>query len=215
MQVALGSVFGRLTVIEETRKARKTGSVRAYVCECSCGASLTVAVYDLKNEHTQSCGCLHRERTSEAKRIHGASHTSLYYTWQGMIERCYNPKNKSFDGYGARGITVCAEWKGSYLAFLAAVGDRPAGMTLERKDVNGNYEPGNVVWATPLQQARNKRPRASNIIGLSGVRPTKHGTFSVSFRVHGKHITRHYKTLFDAAAARRSLESKYWTDNTP
>ena len=139
MQIAIGASVGRLLLVEETRKTRAAGSIQAFLCQCDCGTEIVVDKYNLQYGHTQSCGCLQRERTSKAKRVHGASHTSLYYTWQAMIERCYNPKNKSFDGYGARGITVCDAWRGSYLAFLASVGNRPAGLTLERKDVNGNY----------------------------------------------------------------------------
>lgn len=84
--------------------------------------------------------------------------SSTYYSWANMIQRCTNPKNHKYPNYGARGITVCERWL-TFENFLADVGERPDGLTLDRKDNDGNYEPGNVRWATHKQQANNRRPR--------------------------------------------------------
>lgn len=88
---------------------------------------------------------------------HGQSRTPLYYVWAAMIQRCHLPTNKSFGRYGARGVSVCPEWRQSFTTFAAYVGSRPDGMTLDRINSAGNYEPGNVRWATPTEQARNTR----------------------------------------------------------
>lgn len=89
---------------------------------------------------------------------HGKSKTHLYWVWCAMKDRCHNPKNKSYWRYGARGISVCQEWRDSFEAFAAYVGERPAGLTLDRYPNHaGNYEPGNVRWATYTEQARNTR----------------------------------------------------------
>lgn len=93
--------------------------------------------------------------TRSYPRNHGFSHTPVYYVWQSMIQRCHDPANKSFPRYGGKGIQVCQEWRESFVAFMSYMGPRPEGLTLDRIDSKGNYEQGNVRWATYKQQARN------------------------------------------------------------
>lgn len=99
-----------------------------------------------------------RRRTSQMKIVDSVSSRKhpLYMTWLGMKQRCHNPKSRNFKWYGARGIAVCRRWRESFLAFVGDVGPRPGGTTIDRINVDGNYEPGNVRWATALQQNRNR-----------------------------------------------------------
>ncbi|WP_433916931.1 hypothetical protein [Streptomyces sp. NBC_01744] len=121
----------------------------------------------LRQGRTTSCGCFHREQLGDRSRTHGQKGTPLYRVWVWMIGRCCNENNASYAYYGGRGITVCPEWRKSFEAFARDVGASfRDGLTIERVDNGGNYEPGNVRWATRQEQARNRR--SSRLLTFEG-----------------------------------------------
>lgn len=144
-----GMRFGRLLVLGTREPYEKPYHWR---CICDCGVHLDVSAANLGHS-TNSCGCM----AGEAQATHNMSRTKTYTSWQSMLRRCNNTKDDHFPDYGGRGISVCARWSASFEAFLSDMGVRPDKCTLDRKDVNGNYEPENCRWATSQQQSRNRR----------------------------------------------------------
>lgn len=150
-----GERFGRLLVLNY---AGKRGRQVTWNCQCDCGQSKIVRALHLRSGHTQSCGCLQIEAVSSSFTTHGESTSREFSTWLSMIQRCTNPKSTSYPGYGGRGITVDPRWINDFSAFLSHIGRAPSpGHQVDRIDNDGNYEPGNVRWATKKQNARNRR----------------------------------------------------------
>lgn len=146
-----GAKFGHWTVLYEAGQ-RYACSARFVRCVCQCGRERDVHVGNLRAGQTKSCGCL-TQRTK-----HAMSGTPEHQIWRHIKNRCFNPRNRSFADYGGRGITVCSEWRNSFEVFIAHVGRRPSPeLTLDRINNDGNYEPGNVRWATRKQQTANTR----------------------------------------------------------
>lgn len=152
-----GERFGRLVVVG---LAYRAAPGRYYWdCTCTCGKLTVVAGMHLRSGNTTSCGCRKAETRTELhvrSRVHGQYGNATHRSWAAMLNRCRNPKSQDYADYGGRGIRVCARWL-KFPNFVADMGPRPVGRTLERADVNGNYERSNCYWATPAQQARNKR----------------------------------------------------------
>lgn len=157
-----GLQFGRLLVLSNVVGRR--GAKAKWICRCSCGNEKIVCSGKLRDGRTRSCGCLRRETTAFLARTHGATvnrtWTAEYRAWTSLKTRC-NPDYKDrpeYPHYSGRGITVCQRWKDSFADFLADVGPRPSrDYSIDRIDVDGNYEPGNVRWATRSEQAFNTR----------------------------------------------------------
>lgn len=153
--IPVGATFSRWTVTGPPFRRRDL----LYPCRCDCGTKRHVRAGQLRNGESSSCGCFHREMMTRRGTTHGGSTTPEYRAWGAMKERCYVPEHKEFKNYGARGITVCDEWRDSFAAFLRDVGYKPtATHSLDRIDNNGHYERGNVRWATKVDQSLNRRP---------------------------------------------------------
>lgn len=151
-----GQRFGRLVV--EGRDHTRAKWVY-WICRCDCGKKKSVIGASLKSGGTRSCGCLHDENSKNTKwKTHGESGTRLYRKWQSMKARCYQPNSTKYKNYGGRGITVCDQWRSDYAAFRdwALANGYEDGLTIDRIDVNGNYEPSNCRWTTQKKQQNNR-----------------------------------------------------------
>jgi len=141
---------------------------------------------------------------------HGMTGTKVHAAWAHMVDRCTNPANPSYCNYGGRGIVLCTEWRESFAAFYAEVGDPPhRSMTLERIDNERGYEPGNCRWATYTDQVVNQRLSKRNRSGLKGVCwDSTHRLYKIQMNRHGKRLLNAYaKDFFEACCIRKSAEN--------
>jgi hypothetical protein len=161
----MGRRFGRLVALYDTQKRQCSHVV--WCCECDCAQITYVTANHLLSGATQSCGCLLSDTLEVRNLVHGCSthshRTGAYKSWLNAKTHCYNNNREDFHNYGGRGIIMCQDWIYSFAAFLSDMGERPEGMTLDRIDVQGNYEPGNCRWATMVTQNNNKRSNKPNL----------------------------------------------------
>lgn len=143
--------FGRLVAAKPTEKRRRASII--WHCICDCGNECFVTSTNLQQGYAQSCGCLWRERVTS----HNMCNTPIYLVWSDMISRCENSNHHAYKNYGGRGIRVCERWH-DFRNFFADMGEKPEGLTIERRNNEGNYNPGNCYWATWKEQQNNKRP---------------------------------------------------------
>ena len=162
-RIKIGGHFGRWEVLDfKFKKSKKNKNLRFCLCKCVCGRVKLVGSYELLNGESKSCGCLHKEVVGKINYKHGLFINRKipreYDVYKQMRQRCYNKNHISYKNYGARGIKVCDRWKESFLNFLEDMGPRPGDTySLERKDNNIDYTPGNCIWILRKNQNKNKR----------------------------------------------------------
>ncbi len=161
VNVKIGDKYNKLTIIEDLGYHTTTGGnkLRIMKCKCECGNIKNVLLNELRTGKTKSCGCYNLEKAGEHLSTHNLSGTRLYSIWKDMKKRCFNKNTTNYDDYGGRGITVCEEWASDYKQFHDwsinnGYNDK---LSIDRIDVNGNYEPNNCRWVTSKVQNSNTR----------------------------------------------------------
>jgi hypothetical protein len=198
-----GFRYGRLTV--KVRAGTTANKKVLWECLCDCGNITFTDSCSLITGNTLSCGCYLKEKITK----HSGSGRGSYNTWRAMIRRCTKPHDKDYPRYGGVGVSVCPEWL-DYSVFVADMGEPDGDETLDRINTYGNYTRENCRWAGVKTQNRNTRLRANSKTGVIGVSITNN-KFMAKIAVGKKsYYSKVYKTVEEAAAARKELERKYW-----
>ena len=159
LNINKGEKFGKLTVLEKTDKRLNRNII--YKCKCECGNIVETTANRLTHCFIKSCGCLQKERASECNKTHGMSNTKIFMVWQDMIARCTRKTHHAYKYYGKRGIKVCNEWIDNFMSFYnwAINNGYQKGLTIDRINNDGNYEPNNCRWTTMYVQCHNRRKK--------------------------------------------------------
>lgn len=217
----VGKKYERLYV--ESLSEHKKHNRVSFNCVCDCGNKVIVTGKNLRSGHTRSCGCLQKEKAKDSMRYaqkfapkrkstptHGKTKTKIYRCYQSMKQRCCNPKDTAYKYYGGRGITVCDRWLApapeGFLNFLEDMGEPEGDLSLDRVDVNGNYEKNNCRWASASLQSVNRRD--TNKHGKTGVFFSKRDNLwfsQISYLGEVFHLGS-FKTFEDAKRARLEKE---------
>lgn len=155
--------FGRLLVVE--RAGSKDGNA-AWRCNCDCGNTVVVKSNNLLSGNSKSCGCLEKEQRIARMTTHNLTNTKLYKTWESMKKRCYYQGHKAYKNYGGKGVTICNDWRKDFRKFYdwAIKNGYAEGLTIDRIDPRGNYEPNNCQWLTRSENTRKAwADRRSNL----------------------------------------------------
>ena len=181
--------LGMIFATESSKWKRRYG---LYKCGF-CGTEFKAQVQCINSGNTKSCGCYNKRRVSETRKTHGLRNTKLYVIWVSIKDRVFNNKNKHYNDYGGRGITICDEWKDDVKSFYTwAISngyEENKGLSIDRIDNDGDYSPKNCRWTTPTIQSRNQRIRKNNTSGYRGVSYFKRdGNYHAYIKVKPKRI---------------------------
>lgn len=203
--------LGMLYPNESSKEKKRYG-----IYKCVCGNKFKTQTQGVKNKRTKSCGCLQKKITAEnnkkTKTTHGLYNTKLYRLWNGIMQRCTNPNRIDYINYGGRGITVCDRWKNPKNFVEDMQSDYKQGLTIDRINPNGDYNPDNCRWTTKKVQSRNTRVlQKNNSTGYRGVFFVKsRNIFRVQIGLNSKLINLGY---FDNALDAAKAYDQYVIDN--